>query len=224
MFGGLGVVDVADGDGEGVGGVGGLGGFFEVEQTGDHELDLLLGGEAVADDGTLDGERGVLGDGEAAFGGGEHGDTADLAELERALGVGGEEDFFDGDDLGLPELEERGEFDVDLEEADGGAIFFVEADGAGAEGAEFGIARGVVDFDDAVTGELCSAVDAEDAHAASLARGGRWMAGSGGDASNLQQRGPATTRACNNAGSRRWIRNLRVRPIQSTRCTEYIRS
>jgi N-acetylmuramoyl-L-alanine amidase len=162
---GLGVVDVADGDGESVGGVGGLGSFVEVEQAGDHELDLFFGGEAVADYGALDAERGVFGDGEAAVGCGQHGDSADLAELEGALGVGGEEDFFDGDHLGLPELEECGEFGVDLEQANGGAIFLVEADGSGAEGAELGVAAGVIDFHDTVAGELCSAVDAEDPHA-----------------------------------------------------------
>jgi hypothetical protein len=160
----LSVVDVADGDGERVGCVSGLGGFGEIEEAGYHELDLLFGGEAVADDGALDGEGGVLGYWEVAVGGCEHGDSADLAEFEGALGVGGEEDFFDGDDLGLPELEERGELYVDLEEADGGAIFFIEADGSGAEGTEFWIAGRVVDFDDAVAGELCSAVDAEDPH------------------------------------------------------------
>ena len=79
VLGGLGVVDVADSDGEGVGGIGGLGSFVEVEEAGDHELNLLLGGEAIADDGALDAERGVFGDGEAAGGGGEHGDSADLA-------------------------------------------------------------------------------------------------------------------------------------------------
>ena len=46
----LGVMDVADGDGEGVGGVGWFRRFGEVEQAADHELDLLFGGEAVADD------------------------------------------------------------------------------------------------------------------------------------------------------------------------------
>jgi hypothetical protein len=164
MLGGLGVVDVADGDGEGVGGVGWLGRFVEFEQAGDHELHLLLGGEAVADDSALDAERGVFGDGEAAVRRGQHGDAADLAELEGAFGVGGKEDFFDGDDLGLPEFEERGELCVDLQEANGGAIFLVEANSTGAEGSQLRIAAGVIDFHDTVAGELCSAVDTEDPH------------------------------------------------------------
>jgi N-acetylmuramoyl-L-alanine amidase len=158
------VVDVANGDGEGVGGVGGFGGFVEIEQAAHHELDLLLGGEAVADDGAFDGERGVLGDGEAAVGGGEHSDAADLAELEGAFGIGGEEDLLDGDDLGLPEVQEGSEFDVDLGEADGGWVLLAELDGAGAEVQETRVAGGVVDLDYTVAGELGAAVDAEDAH------------------------------------------------------------
>jgi hypothetical protein len=162
---GLRVVDVADGDGEGVGGVGGLGRFVQVEQAGDHELHLLFGGETVADNRAFDGERGVFGHEQTAVGGGQHGDAADLAELERALGVGGEEDFFDGDDLRLPELEQCRELDIDLEEADGSAVFLVQANSAGTEGTELGDARGVVDLYDAVAGELRSAVDAKDPHA-----------------------------------------------------------
>ena len=168
---------MADGDGERVGCVSGLGGFGEIEVAGYLELDLLFGGEAVADDGALDGEGGVLGYWEVAVGGCEHGDSADLAEFEGALGVGGEEDFFDGDDFGLPEFEEGGQLGVDLEEAHGGPIFFVEADGSSAEGAKPGVATGVIDFDDAVAGELCSAVDTEDAHGVSLARGGLLKSG-----------------------------------------------
>jgi hypothetical protein len=164
VLGGLGVVDVADGDGESVGGVGGFGGFVEFEQAGDHELDLLFRCKAVTDYGALDGQWGVFGDGEAAIGRGQHGDAADLAELESALGVGGEEDFFDGDDFGLPEQEERGELGVDLEEADGGRVLFVELDGAGAEVAQLEVAGGVVDLDHTVAGELRSAIDTEDPH------------------------------------------------------------
>jgi len=165
VLGGLGVVDVADGDGEGVGGVGRLGRLVEIEQAGNHELHLLLGGEAVADDGALDGERGVFGNEQTTVGSGQHGDAADLAELESALGVRREEDFFDGDYLRLPELEEGGELDVDLEQADGGTVLLVQANGAGAEGAQLWDARGVVDLHDTVAGELRSAVDAEDPHA-----------------------------------------------------------
>jgi len=166
-------VDVADGDSECVGGVSGLGRLVQVEQPGDHELYLLLSGEAIADDGALDGERSVLGNEQTAVGCGQHGDAADLAEFKRALGVGREEDFFDGDDLGLPELEQCGEFGVDLEQADGGAVLLVQANGPGAEGTQLRNPRGVVDFYDTVAGELRSAVDPEDSHAdQSTARAG----------------------------------------------------
>ena len=140
VLGGLGMVDVADGDGEGVGGVGRFGSFVEFEEAGDHELDLLFRCKTVADDGALDGQRGVFGDEETAVRRGHHSDATDLAELECALGVGGEEDFFDGDDFGLPEQEERGELGVDLEEADGSAVLLAELNGAGAEVAQLRVA------------------------------------------------------------------------------------
>jgi len=164
----LGGVDVADGDGEGVGGVGRFRGAVEAKEACDHELDLLLGGEAVAGDRGLDGERGVLGDGEVAGGGGEHGDSADLAELEGGLGVGGEEDLFDGDAVGGVEGDEGGEFGVDLGEALRGLLLLAEADGAGGEVEERRVAGFVVHLDHAVAGELGAAVDAEDSHGGSL--------------------------------------------------------
>ena len=102
---------------------------------------------------------------QAAVRRGQHGDAAHLAELERALGVGREEDLFDGDDLRLPELQQRGELDVDLEQADGCAVLLVQANGAGAQRAQLRDARGVVDLHHTVAGELRSAVDAEDPHA-----------------------------------------------------------
>jgi N-acetylmuramoyl-L-alanine amidase len=194
---GLGVVDVADGDGEGVGCVGGPGNFVELEQAGDHELDLLLGGEAVADDGAFDGEGGVFGDEEAAVGGGHHGDSTDLAELESALSVGREEDFFDGDDLGLPELEEGRELGVDLEESDRGAVLFVKLDGAGAEVAELWVAGGLVDLDYAIAGKFRSAIDSKDPH--------RYE-------SNARQSSRDEV-----ATDRHLIRYKQLRPLQSTR-------
>ncbi len=104
----LGVVDVADGDGQSVGGVSGFGDLGEGEQAGHHELDLLLGGESIAGDGGFDGEGGVLGDGNAGVGGGEQGDSADMAELDGGFGIDGVENFFDGDDVGAVALEEDG--------------------------------------------------------------------------------------------------------------------
>jgi len=157
-------VDVADGDGEGVGGVGGLGRFGEVEQAGDHELDLFLLREAVADDGGLDGERGVLGDGEVLIGGGQQGHAAHLAELEGALGVGAEKNLFDGDHVGAVGFEKRSELCVDLREATRGGLLLVEADGTEGEGVEARLAGLVVGMDHAVASELGAAVDAEDLH------------------------------------------------------------
>jgi len=70
---------VADGDSEGVSCIGWLGGFAKFQQARDHELDLLLGGETIANNSALDGKRGVLRNGEVAARGREHGDAANLA-------------------------------------------------------------------------------------------------------------------------------------------------
>ena len=67
---------MADGDGEGVGGIGRFGNLRQVKQAGDHELDLLFFGEAIADDAGLDFERRVLGDGQLLACGCEECDAA----------------------------------------------------------------------------------------------------------------------------------------------------
>jgi len=56
-------VEMTDGDSESVGGVGRIGRGCKIEETGNHVLHLFLVGAAVADNGGLDGERSVLGDG-----------------------------------------------------------------------------------------------------------------------------------------------------------------
>jgi len=125
-------VDVTDADGEGVGGVGRLGCAIEREQAGNHELDLLFRSEAVAGDGRLDGERGILGYGEVAGGGSEHGNSADLAKFESGFCVGREEYLFDGDAIRGVERHHRDEFGIDLGKALRGLLFLVEADGSGS--------------------------------------------------------------------------------------------
>ena len=73
-------MDVADGDGESIGGIGRFGSGGQRKQAGDHELDLVLGGEAVAGDGGLDGERGVFSNGQSGGCGGEKSDAAHVAQ------------------------------------------------------------------------------------------------------------------------------------------------
>lgn len=158
------MVDVADRDGESVGGISGFGCDFELEEARDHKLYLLLGGKAVADDSTLDAEGSVLGDGQAAVGSSEHGDAAHLAEFERALGVGREEDLFNGHDVRLPLLEKGGQLRVHLCETHGRVVLPGELNGTRAEIAQAWAAGRVGGFDHSVAGVLGAAVDAEDAH------------------------------------------------------------
>ena len=69
-------------------------GFREAEERGNHFLHLLFARLAVADDGKLYLRGGVFVDRDSALSRGQQGDAARLPELERALGVAGEEDSF----------------------------------------------------------------------------------------------------------------------------------
>jgi len=103
-------VQVADGDGEGVGGVCGMRDLFEAKQTRDHELHLGFFGLAVSDDGGLDGQRGVLSDFNFVRRGSQHGYATDLSELERGFHVDRVEDIFNGDTVGPAFQDEGAEF------------------------------------------------------------------------------------------------------------------
>ena len=154
-------MEVADGDGEGVGCVVGLGRNGEVEEAGDHELDLVFFGASVADHGGLDGKGRVFGDFESGGGGGEHGDSADLSEFEGGLNVEGIEDVFDGDFVGQVLGDDRAEVHVDSGKAAGQRFAGGKFDGAAGEAAE---SPGGKHFDYAVAGVFSAAVDAEDSH------------------------------------------------------------
>jgi hypothetical protein len=61
-------VDVADGDGQGVGCIGWFRGLREVEEAGDHELHLFFACESVTDYGGFDFEWRVFGEWEIGGG------------------------------------------------------------------------------------------------------------------------------------------------------------
>lgn len=139
-----------------------------MEQALDHELDLLFGGEAVAYDGGFDGERGVLCDRLVAGSGSQHRDSANLTQFEGRLGIRGEEDFFDGDDVGVMELDLGDEFGVDLREALGCCVFLVQPDSAVCDVVKLRGAGSLVELHDAVAGKFRAAVNSEDSHGVSL--------------------------------------------------------
>lgn len=157
-------MNVADGNGQGVGRVGGLGCSFQFKKIANHEADLLFRGKAVAHHGTFYGQRSVFGDRVAAVGRREKRDAAHLAELQGTFGVGGEEDVLDGNTRGLPLIQKRGELGVDLGQANGRVVFTVQANGAGAEMEKPWRSSRVIDLDHAVACELCPTVDTEDPH------------------------------------------------------------
>ncbi len=85
----------------------------EAEHQLHHLLHLVLFRAPIADDRALDFSRRVLDDGHAGFDGGEHGHAARVAELQRAPGVSGEENAFDGDVVGAAFTDERRQAGVD---------------------------------------------------------------------------------------------------------------
>ena len=93
-------VQMADGDGQRISGVGGLGNPIEIEKARHHLLDLMLFGPAVSDDCGLDRERRVFGDFESGGRGGQHGDTAHLAQLQGRLHIDSVENVFQRDAVG----------------------------------------------------------------------------------------------------------------------------
>jgi len=72
-------MQVADGNGERVGGVHGLRRSGKIEKAGHHMLDLLLLGASITDDRRFDGEGRIFGNFQASRGGSEHGNAANLA-------------------------------------------------------------------------------------------------------------------------------------------------
>jgi hypothetical protein len=139
----------------------GLGRSGEVEEAGDHELDLLFFGASVADDGGFDGEGRILGDFEAGGCGGEHGDSADLSEFKGRLDVEGVEDVFDGDLVGLVCGNDGAEVHVNAGKAARQRFARGKLDGAAGQAAEL---SGGEHFDYAVAGVFSAAVYAEDSH------------------------------------------------------------
>ena len=90
---------VGDRDGEGVGGVG-AGDLHSGKQARDHRVDLRLLRAAGADDRLLDQPSGIFADLHASARRDHDDHAARLAELERRLRVGVDEDFLDGSGVG----------------------------------------------------------------------------------------------------------------------------
>ena len=164
---------MTDGDGEGVGGVGGLRRLGEAEEAGDHELDLLLLRQAVADDAGLDAEGGVFGYGKAGRGGGKEGNTPNLAQFEGGLGIDAVEDFLDGNGIGAPGGELGAKLAVDLFEAHRERLVPGELDAAHGAADEMSVTAGFAALYNPVARNFSPAVDAKNAHC------GQFTAGAG---------------------------------------------
>ena len=137
---------VAGGDGDGVGDVGGVGRLVQAELGRHGELDLLLGGVAVAGDGFFDGGGRQVFEFEAGLGGGEEDDAARVGHEDRGprvLVVGVE--LLDGE-AGGPEFpDQRSEVGVQLREALCHGGFGVELEDAGLDEARVEPAGGDVE-------------------------------------------------------------------------------
>jgi hypothetical protein len=104
-------VGVADGYGQGVGGVL-LGDLRKFHERSHHLLDLFLAGPAVADHRAFDLQGSVLGYRQSGIDSGQEGDATGMAELEGGEGIFGDEDLFDGQGHGGVVLDDPAEFIV----------------------------------------------------------------------------------------------------------------
>lgn len=151
---------MAEGCGQGVGGVVGRGDLGQSQQVSHHSLDLIFAGTALAADGFFYLQGGVFGHFHARAGGGQNEDSARLGHDDGGLDVGGEEEFFDGDGVGPEFGDQGGDGVVDLVEPLRQGI-----GGGGVKGPPAHVARasfGVHNQTPADGGE--TGVESEDAH------------------------------------------------------------
>ena len=148
---------MAEGDGEGVGGVGWFGGLVEVEKGLDHQRDLVLAAAAVGGDELLDLGGLVEGGREAGLRGGEEGGGAGFADGDGGANVADDE-VLDGDFVWDGLADDVGEGFVDAEEALGDGGLGWRSDGAEVEG----FVAVAVGADEALAGAGEAGVDAED--------------------------------------------------------------
>jgi hypothetical protein len=97
--------NMAEGNGEGVGGVRGKVRLGQCNVESQHASNLSFGRSAVARHGALDGGGGILVDGDAARGRTEKGDAPSLADGKGRTDVAGDEGVLYGDLIGAELLE-----------------------------------------------------------------------------------------------------------------------
>jgi len=118
---------------------------------------LVLGRVAVADHGLLYLQRRVLGHGQAGDDGSADRRAAGLSQRQRRLGIGVDEDLFDGD------LDRRVRGDHLVQPLEDGLQPHREIAGTGLDAAARHVHEPVVDrIDDAEPGHLQARIDAED--------------------------------------------------------------
>jgi len=164
-------LEVAKGDGEGVGGVGRLRKFLQAELSADHLLHLALIGMAVTGDTGLDFPGGITADSEASLLGGKKDDAANLGEAQGGAHIQRGKDRLHGHDVRLKLTDEAAEELMNITEnrrRRGFLAFRGDFPRTVVENAAFTIQN----LDDGVAGRASSGrIDAEDAKGARLAVG-----------------------------------------------------
>ena len=161
-------MQVADGDGQGVGGIHRFRWVGKLEQASDHVLDLLFLGTTVADDRRLYGQRRIFGDLKARRGGCEHGHATDLAEFQGGFDVESVEDVFDRNLVRLMFGDDCAESSEDTGQTAGERFARGKLNRTTGQAGKF---AGRLHFDDAVAGVFSAAVDTEDTHVKAVYRG-----------------------------------------------------
>ena len=152
---------MADRDGKRIGGVGRFGRLRQIQELGNHVLNLRLLCPSVTTDRGLDGERRVLGNLQTTRGCREHRNSANLAQLQCRLGVHGVEDVFDSDHLGMNVGNDLAKAFVDSIEPSWQRLSGGKTDGSAANYLQPGVASLL---HDTVSGKFATAIDSENSH------------------------------------------------------------
>jgi hypothetical protein len=107
-------LEMAEGNGQGVGSVGRLWYFAHLEQGANHNLDLALIGVAVTRHAGFHFAGRVTVNGDAVLGGSEKHDTANFSEAEGGAHVEGGKNGFDGESVGREFVEKAAEERVNV--------------------------------------------------------------------------------------------------------------
>jgi hypothetical protein len=154
-------VEVTNSNSKSVSSIFGSRNFSKMEKLSYHHLDLLFLGATIAYHGRLDGQGGIFCNMNLMGGGGQHGDSADLPQLDSRFCVERIKNVFDGNAIRMVVANQTAqmvEYDRELsrERITGRQSYTAEDDRIQS--------LAVIEFDHAVARTLSSAINSQNSH------------------------------------------------------------